>query len=375
MHREELKLLDRRLLNNEGLLEKCHILTFSEWLKNKVKFGNTGGMSTTVKWLACRPMRDVMSYSGYVINGHRFHTRNVNRSTQDSGVSMEANTICQSSAEDTSQAIGKITYYGVIRYIVLLDYRMFKVPVFDCDWANITNGVKVGDGFTLINLHQGLHQFRKDPFILAYLAKQVFYSRTDNNSNWVPSEKKKQHATILAAAILRERKMRAIRISDGVAAANPSTEGINVSSKGKGKVDEENRKPRGRARLQYLSKGNKLLVEFNPRGQTHGENAAKFASLLGAIHYKKKIRRGGAASWFWSGCIHMFLEPSRTLQLLRRLRAFWSLGMSVTPRLKPEVASSFNGKLNLLVNDVETNIRNPTAECTLMNILHSWLLT
>ncbi|CAL2273052.1 unnamed protein product [Prunus armeniaca] len=85
--------------------------------------------------------------------------------------------------------------------------------------------------------------------------------------------------------------------------------------------------------------------------------------------------RGGAASWFWSGCIHMFLEPSRTLQLLRRLRAFWSLGMSVTPRLKPEVASSFNGKLNLLVNDVETNIRNPTAECTLMNILHSWLLT
>ncbi|CAL8177030.1 unnamed protein product [Prunus armeniaca] len=71
----------------------------------------------------------------------------------------------------------------------------------------------------------------------------------------------------------------------------------------------------------------------------------------------------------------MFLEPSRTLQLLRRLRAFWSLGMSVTPRLKPEVASSFNGKLNLLVNDVETNIRNPTAECTLMNILHSWLLT
>ncbi|CAL9002857.1 unnamed protein product, partial [Prunus brigantina] len=46
----------------------------------------------------------------------------------------------------------------------------------------------------------------------------------------------------------------------------------------------------------------------------------------------------------------MFLEPSETLQLLRRLRAFWSLGVSVTPRLKPKVASSFNGKLNLLVN-------------------------
>lgn len=38
-------------------------------------------------------MRDVMSYSGYIINGHHFHTRDVNISTQDSGVSMEADTI------------------------------------------------------------------------------------------------------------------------------------------------------------------------------------------------------------------------------------------------------------------------------------------
>lgn len=108
-------------------------MTFSELLENKVKFGSTSGMSTTVKWLACRPMRDVMSYSSYVINGHRFHTRDVNISTQDSCVSIEADTICQSSAKDTSQASRKITYYGVIREIVLLDYRMFKVPIFDCD--------------------------------------------------------------------------------------------------------------------------------------------------------------------------------------------------------------------------------------------------
>ncbi|KAI5351053.1 PREDICTED: transposon CACTA En/Spm [Prunus dulcis] len=180
-----------------------------------------------------------MSYSGYVINGHHFHTRDVNKSTQDSGVSMDAD-------------IGKITYYGVIRDIVLLDYRMFEVPIFDCDWANITNGVKVGDGFTLLNLHQGLHQFRKDPFILASQAKEVFYSRTDSNSNWYVGSKraKIQHVVVLAAAILQARQRRAIRISDGVAAANPTTEGINVSSKGKGK--------------------------------TLGENAAKFASLLGA---------------------------------------------------------------------------------------------
>lgn len=64
-----------------------------------------------------------------------------------------------------------------------------------------------------------------------------------------------------------------------------------MSSKGKGKLGEsetkeEDRKPRHLARLQYLSKGKKLLVEVNPRGQPHGQNAAKFASLLGATEMK-----------------------------------------------------------------------------------------
>ncbi|KAM2581524.1 hypothetical protein TB1_003783 [Malus domestica] len=105
MHREELKHSDRRLLNNESLLERKHISTFSEWLERKVKFGNTSGMSSIVKWLACKPSRDVMSYSGYIFNGNRFHTRYVDRSTQDSGVSLETDTLCRSSAKDTSQAI------------------------------------------------------------------------------------------------------------------------------------------------------------------------------------------------------------------------------------------------------------------------------
>ncbi|KAI5334741.1 hypothetical protein L3X38_024874 [Prunus dulcis] len=94
---------------------------------------------------------------------------------------------------------------------------------------------------------------------------------------------KKQHTAGLAATILRIRQRSAIRISDGVldssatmlpiseGVSNPTTEGINVSSKGKGKLGEfetkeENRKPRRRPQLQYLSKGKKLLVEVNPRG-------------------------------------------------------------------------------------------------------------
>ncbi|XP_042460501.1 uncharacterized protein LOC122044019 [Zingiber officinale] len=139
--------------------------------------------SNRIQWLAHGPRKHVISYTGYIINGHRFHTIDVGRSTQDSGVSVEADTIWQSSSTD-SHTVGRQSYYGVIRDIVLLDYYFFKVPVFRCDWANPETGIKMDDGFTLVNLHQGLRTFENDPFILASQAKQVFYSRENDESNW-----------------------------------------------------------------------------------------------------------------------------------------------------------------------------------------------
>lgn len=121
---------------------------------------------------------------GYIISGVCFCTWDSKKSTQDSGVSIEAETTCRSSAKDTSQIVQKISYYGVIRDIILLDYHTFRVPLFDCQWANITNGVKVEDGFTLVNLHEGHSQFEKDPYILASQAKQVFYSKENDMSSW-----------------------------------------------------------------------------------------------------------------------------------------------------------------------------------------------
>ncbi|KAF7152665.1 hypothetical protein RHSIM_Rhsim01G0043900 [Rhododendron simsii] len=43
---------------------------------------------------------------------------------------------------------------------------------------------RMEDGFTFVNLHQGQTQYDKDPFILASQAKQVFYSREIESSNW-----------------------------------------------------------------------------------------------------------------------------------------------------------------------------------------------
>lgn len=141
-------------------------------------------VSDTLKSLAKAPRMHAMSFVGFIVNGQRFHTREVERSTQDSGVFIEAETVCRSSAKDNAAVVGNVSYYGVIKDIILLDYRTFQMPIFHCDWANTINGVKQDDGFTLVNLHQGQNQWQIDPFILASQAKKVFYSRESDTSNW-----------------------------------------------------------------------------------------------------------------------------------------------------------------------------------------------
>ena len=137
-----------------------------------------------LKWLSYGPRKDAVSYTGYIINSQRFHTTEIERSTQNSGVSIEATTMCRSSAKDVSQVADVISYYGVLKQIILLDYHIVQIPVFKCDWANVRNGIRVEDGFTLVNLHQSQNPFVRDPFILASQAKQVFYSREHDSSNW-----------------------------------------------------------------------------------------------------------------------------------------------------------------------------------------------
>ena len=123
-----------------------------------------------------------MSYTGYIINGKRFHTKSVEKSTQNNGVAVDATTLCRSSAKDKSQVMDVVAYYGVLQEIILLDYYVYQLPIFKCDWANVRNGVKVEEGFTLVNLHQSQSKFVREPFILASQAKQVFYAREKDTS-------------------------------------------------------------------------------------------------------------------------------------------------------------------------------------------------
>lgn len=137
-----------------------------------------------LKWLAYGPRLHARSYTGYILNGNRFHTVTVDRETQNSGVLHEATAMCIASAKDNSPMVDVVSYYGRVVDIILLDYNVFYIPIFRCQWANIGNGVKEDDGFTHVNLNQSQAAFAKDPYILASQAHQDFYSRVDDSSSW-----------------------------------------------------------------------------------------------------------------------------------------------------------------------------------------------
>ncbi|XP_013632806.1 PREDICTED: uncharacterized protein LOC106338356 [Brassica oleracea var. oleracea] len=87
----------------------------------------------TLKWLAYGPRSSSKSYTGYIVNGQRLHTTSIDWKSQNSGVYYEATAVCRSSVKDTSQVVDWVSYYG--------------------RWAVKGNGVKIEDGFTLVNMN------------------------------------------------------------------------------------------------------------------------------------------------------------------------------------------------------------------------------
>ena len=144
------------------------------------------------------PSKDVFSFSGYQINGFTFCTkdRDNETTTQNSGVAIVAQAMHISSAKDKNPIYAKMCYYGVVENIWELDYRLFRIPIFGCKWADNNNGVRIDHkvGFTFVDLNRV--GSKEDPFILANQATQVFYVTDPANKRWsfVLSSNKKHPA-------------------------------------------------------------------------------------------------------------------------------------------------------------------------------------
>ncbi|XP_028104536.1 uncharacterized protein LOC114303594 [Camellia sinensis] len=186
-HMAWLKLKYRRQSQSQKWLQIEHIKTFMYWLREKVskELSGQNNISNNLKWIAQGPRLDVIKFPGYIINGCRYHTkdRDNSRVSQNSGVSLVATTMQVTDYKDKNPMFTDMSYYGVITEIWQLDYNMFKISVFKCDWVDNTKGIRVNElGFTLVELGRIGHE--DDPFILASQAKQVFYVQDQLDPRW-----------------------------------------------------------------------------------------------------------------------------------------------------------------------------------------------
>jgi len=74
-----------------------------------------------------------------------------NSIVQNSGVTLEAESMQFSTSKDTNAVLGSMAYCGFIKEIWEVDYTKFFVLVFKCNWVDNKSGVKIDEsGFTLV---------------------------------------------------------------------------------------------------------------------------------------------------------------------------------------------------------------------------------
>ncbi|KAK3013652.1 hypothetical protein RJ639_009519 [Escallonia herrerae] len=160
--------------------------------------------------LAMGPLKKAERYTGYVINGFKYHTkaRESNRATQHSGVMVKANTDSFASARDMNPIAGDVNYYGVLTDIIVLHYsKKFRFVLFKCDW--VYNGIGLVDrdglGFTLINFNHLAHSqnISDEPYIFASQAEQVFFVQ---EKQFVSSRSKRKNSTSLLNVVQEKKK-------------------------------------------------------------------------------------------------------------------------------------------------------------------------
>ncbi|XP_056688199.1 uncharacterized protein [Spinacia oleracea] len=132
--------------------------------------------------LARGPMKKVVPFDGYVINGFRFHTRKRqrNRKTQNSGVVVKGD-----------EESGQKDFYGILEEVVVLEYDALKnrsspkIVLFKYKWFDVFDerGIKKCNlGAVLINVHRRLKT--NESFALASQIEQVFYVACHNEPQW-----------------------------------------------------------------------------------------------------------------------------------------------------------------------------------------------
>ncbi|KAA0062166.1 putative serine/threonine-protein kinase nek2 [Cucumis melo var. makuwa] len=261
-------------------------------VSTELEVGNSG-VSDNLWWIAHDPHPFVITYSGYAINGCRYHTKSSekDRRVQNSGVSLVAKTMQVSSSKDKNPVIGDMSFYGVIQEIWKLNYNTFNVPVFKCDWVQNSGGVRIDElGYTLVDLNRVGH--KSDSFILASQAKQVFYVEDPSDVRWsvvlTPPQRDfedRYNDDELGDTILRCEGIP--NDMPDVYLNNDLDENVSTNPK---RVEATTGPTIMFDVTRISSLGDKKVVRYNEDGAPIGENEAKLKSFIGsATHYHVPI--------------------------------------------------------------------------------------
>ena len=139
----------------------------------KEEVGKKENISKELEVLAMGPNRAAKKFSGYVINGCRYHTksRDAKCTTQNSGVFLTALTTSFASSKDQNPLVGDVNYYGAIEDILEVDYwGGFSVVFFKCCWYQ-----EERDLYGLIRVNLNRFCQKSDPYVMASQVTQVFY--------------------------------------------------------------------------------------------------------------------------------------------------------------------------------------------------------
>lgn len=143
---------------------------FSEWFETRALKDD---VSFQLKAFSRGPNIVAKRFSGYLINGYRFHTmrRDARRKTQNFGVTLDSLIESFASSRDKNPKTGLKTCYGAITDIIELDYYSnFKFVLFKCDWYETE---KDQSGLACVHFNKKCYQ--NDPFVLASQVHQCFY--------------------------------------------------------------------------------------------------------------------------------------------------------------------------------------------------------
>ncbi|KAK6919646.1 protein of unknown function DUF4216 [Dillenia turbinata] len=150
-------------------IEQRHDIEFPLWFQQCV-LKSSFPCNGEIQSLAFGPDSRVRRYSGCMINGYRFHTkdRENERKTQNSGVVVKG-----------EHWNNTIDFYGVLIDIFKVEYFIGrnKVLIFKCEWFNLgdARGIQLDKESRITSINVSRNWYSDQPYVLVQQVQQVFY--------------------------------------------------------------------------------------------------------------------------------------------------------------------------------------------------------